>query len=85
MRPGCEPTQILLVVTAVDSQGNSGRKPPLAFADCAGLPADAGGCDRGGGEGFVLLCPAHSTTASDEHMFYNKSLNVGEQKSPALP
>lgn len=82
---GCEPTQILLVVVAVDSQGSSGRKPPLAFADCAGLPADAGGYDGGGGEGFVFLSPAHSATATDEHMLYDKSSNVGEQKSPALP
>lgn len=54
---GHEPTQILYVV-AVGSQGSSGRKPPPASADCAGLPADAGGCDGGGGVGVVLLSPA---------------------------
>lgn len=72
---------LLLLWTPKEAlQGN----PPLAFADCAGLPADAGGCE-GGGEGFVVLSLAHSTAATDEHMFYDKSSNVGEQKSPALP
>lgn len=58
---------------------------PPVFADCAGLPADAGGCNGGGGESFVLLSPAHSTAVTDEHVFYDKSSNVGDQKSPALP
>lgn len=80
---GYEPTQILLVVVAVDSQGSSGRKPPLAFADCAGLPADAGGCDGGDGEGVVLLSPAHSTAATDEHVLRQK-LECGGTEIPSF-
>lgn len=57
--------------------------PPLAFADCAGLPADAGGCDGGGGEGVVLLSPAHSTTATDEHVLRQK-LECGGTEIPSF-
>lgn len=32
--------------------------PAPTPVDCTGLPADAGGCDRGDGVGVVLLSPA---------------------------